>query len=322
MSKKPSTLAIGLFVIGALLIMMAAGVVISRSGFGTEREKALLVFDGNVKGLSIGAPVAFKGVQIGQVTGIELILDTDTYQVLMPVEIEFSNRRIRKIGANQDENSLEHLIANGLRGQLQVQSLLTGLLYVQLDLHPNTELRYAEVESDLPQLPTIQTDLEKFSRNLAEVDFKAFIDEMKIIVRELSQFMSNPTLDEIPGSVNRALVEIEHLSRDLRIEVAQVSPGLNSLIGHSDEAVQQFNTELPALSQSAQAALTDLRGAIKSFESTMDTIEYTLSDDSATMYDIQKAVKELAAAGRALQALAESLEKQPESLLRGRSQQE
>jgi len=322
MSKKPSTLAIGLFVIGALLIMMVAGVIISRSGFGTDRIKALLVFDGNVKGLNIGAPVAFKGVQIGQVTGIDLIIDTNTYQVLMPVEIEFSNRRIRKIGANQDENTLEHLIANGMRGQLQVQSLLTGLLYVQLDLHPNTELRYADVESDLPQLPTIQTDMEKLSRNLAEIDIKAFLDETKNIVRELSEFMSNPALDEIPDSVNKALVEIEHLSRDLKVEVAQVSPGLNSLIGHSDEAVQHLNTELPALSQSAQAGLTDLRGAIKSFESTMDTIEYTLSDDSATLYDVRKAARELAAAGRALQALAERLEKQPESLLRGRSQQE
>ena len=87
MNKQPSTLAIGLFVIGALLILRGAAVFISRGGFGAERETALLVFDGNVKGLSIGAPVAFKGVQIGQVTSIELIIDTNTFSVLMPVNI-------------------------------------------------------------------------------------------------------------------------------------------------------------------------------------------------------------------------------------------
>ncbi|MCZ6830270.1 MAG: MlaD family protein [Gammaproteobacteria bacterium] len=322
MNKQPSTLAIGLFVIGALLILIATAVFVSRGGFGSDREKALLVFDGNVKGLNIGAPVAFKGVQIGQVTGIELILDTNTYTVVMPVEIEISDRRIRKIGPNQDEDSLEHLIRNGMRGQLQLQSLLTGLLYVQLDLHPNTEERYADVESDLLQLPTIPTDLEKLSRNLAELDLKSMLDNLHSAIIEINELMSDPALDEIPGNINLALEEIEQLSRVLRGEVEVASPGLRRLIEHTDEAVQQFSTELPILSQSAQASLAGLPAAISSFEDTMGTLDYTLSDDSATMYEVKKAAGDLAGAGRALQALAESLEKQPEALLRGRSKQE
>ena len=148
------------------------------------------------------------------------------------------------------------------------------------------------------------------------------IDNFHNTVIELNQFVSDPALDEIPSNINQALAEIERLSRELRGEMEVASPGLNRLIEHTDEAVQQFNTELPVLSQSAQASLTGLRAASNSFEVTMDTIEYTLSDDSATLHDVKKAARELAAAGRALQALAESLEKQPESLLRGRSKQE
>ena len=322
MSKQPSSLAIGLFVIGAIIIMMAAAVFISRGGFGGDREKALLVFDGNVKGLNIGAPVAFKGVQIGQVTGIELIVDTDSYTVMMPVEVEFSDRHIRKIGEHQDENSLEQLIENGLRAQLQLQSLLTGLLYVQMDLHPNTEIRYADIETDLVQLPTIPTDLEKLARNLEEMDLKSIIDNFHNALIELNGIVSNPALDEVPDNINLALKEIERLSAQLSSEVETASPGLNRLIEHSDQAVQQFNSELPVLSQSAQASMEDLRSAAGSFEKTMDSLDYTLSDNSATLYDVKRAARELAAAGRALQALAETLEKQPEALLRGRSKQE
>lgn len=322
MKKQPSTLAIGLFVIGAMIIVLAATLFISGSNFGRETDRAVMVFDGNVRGLNIGAPVAFKGVQIGQVRRIELIIDTDSYQVLMPVEIEFSDQRVRKIGENQDQNSLEQLIENGMRGQLQKQSLLTGLLYIQLDLHPGSPLVYHEVESDLPQLPTISTDMEKLARNLEDLDLKTLFDSLTHIVAETEKFVSDPELSAMPGNINLMLDEIRALSTELRGEVALASPGLNELIANSNEVVVEAQGELPQLSQSAQETLGELRSAIRSFDKTMDSIGYLVSDDSASVYQIQQAARELAAAGRSIQSLADHLQQQPESLLRGKKRQE
>jgi paraquat-inducible protein B len=322
MKKQPSTLAIGLFVIGAMIIVLAATLFISGSNFGKNLSRAILVFDGNVRGLNIGAPVAFKGVQIGQVTQIGAIIDTNTYQVLMPVEIEFSGDRVRKIGEKQDEDTLEQLIGNGMRGQLQKQSLLTGLLYIQLDLHPGTAVTYYEVDSDLPQLPTIPTDMEQLTRSLDDLDFKTLYDNLAHIIEETDKFVSDPELSAISGNVNNMLNQVSELSAQLSGEVALASPGINQLISNGNKVAVEAARELPLLSQSTQQTLDELRSAIRSFDKTMDELGYLVSDDSSTVHEIQKAARELTAAGRSIQSLADHLEQEPESLIRGKKRQE
>ncbi|MEQ8803366.1 MAG: MlaD family protein, partial [Haliea sp.] len=74
--EHPHSVAIGGFIIGALLIALATLLFVLGSGVGAERTRVVMVFDSSVKGLSVGAPVALRGVEIGQVTGINLILDS------------------------------------------------------------------------------------------------------------------------------------------------------------------------------------------------------------------------------------------------------
>ena len=76
MSNKPHTVALGAFITGSLLIAIVALLYLLGSGLG-EREKVVMVFDGSIKGLNVGAPLALRGVQVGQVTKIELVLDVE-----------------------------------------------------------------------------------------------------------------------------------------------------------------------------------------------------------------------------------------------------
>jgi paraquat-inducible protein B len=134
MGNKANSAAIGAFIVGALAIAVAALLYISGSGWGQERSKVVMVFDGSVKGLSVGAPVALRGVQIGQVTEINLILDTDTIEIIMLVEAEIETGNVTRRG-DSEGNFTDELIARGMRAQLNSQSLLTGLLYIQLDFN-------------------------------------------------------------------------------------------------------------------------------------------------------------------------------------------
>jgi paraquat-inducible protein B len=319
MSKPVNTVAIGAFVIGALCILVATAFYVSGTGFGVKKEKAVLVFDGSVKGLKIGAPVAFKGVQIGQVTGIELLMDTDTYDVMMPVEIETIVSRIRKVGANTEEDSLEELIDRGMRGQLQSQSLLTGLLYIQMDFYPGSELRYADIDSDLLQLPTIRTDMEKISRSLDQMDFPALFESIQDSLTGLDSLINNPETQSLTTNLNKTLTALEQLSYQIQTELDALSPGLKVLLANTDQTVQHVNRELPELSSALQETLTQVDNSLAAFRTTLGGVDYTLSDDSAVIYDFRNAATELAKAGRALQSLAETLEEQPESILRGKS---
>ncbi len=174
MSEKPHTVAIGAFVIGAILIALVTLLFLLGSGFG-KRETVVMVFDGSVKGLNVGAPMTLRGVQVGQVTGIELILSADRAGVIMLVEADLNAKNIRREGP-VDANLTEELIARGLRAQLNTQSLLTGLLYVDLDFHPNSALNLADIDSPYIQLPTIPTNLQRIAQKLEDIDVSKLTD--------------------------------------------------------------------------------------------------------------------------------------------------
>ena len=138
------------------------------SGLG-NREKIVMVFDGSVKGLNIGAPVALRGVQVGQVTTCKSSSTRIQLDIIMLVEADFS--ATTSSGRQEPDDVTEELIQRGLRAQLNTQSLLTGLLYIQLDFHPNSELILADIDSPYFQFPTIPTDLERIATKLQYLDF-------------------------------------------------------------------------------------------------------------------------------------------------------
>ena len=119
MSEKPQSVAIGAFVIGACLIAITTALFLLGSGFG-NKEKVVMVFDGSVRGLNIGAPLTLRGVQVGQVANIELILDSDTADITMIVEADFDDKNIHERG-NPDVDATERLIARGLRANRLVE---------------------------------------------------------------------------------------------------------------------------------------------------------------------------------------------------------
>ena len=190
MSESKNTVALGAFVVGALLIAVSAVIFALGTGFGKERSTVVMVFEGSVKGLTVGAPVALRGVQIGQVTDIELILDSDTAELIMLVEAELRGDNIRRTGTNADSLT-EELISRGLRAQLNTQSILTGLLYVQLDFHPDSELILAQIDSPHLQIPTIPTELERLTRKLESIDFAKVATNLEEIAAGVNDFVSS-----------------------------------------------------------------------------------------------------------------------------------
>ena len=321
MSEKPHTAAIGSFIVGALLIAISGLIFIGGSGFGSDRNKVVMVFDGSVKGLSVGAPVALRGVQIGQVTDIQLIFDTDTVDVIMVVEAEITSQNIRRLGNSAGENLTEELIARGMRGQLNTQSLLTGLLYVQLDFFPDTPVNLADIETDYVQVPTVPTELERLTRELESVNWAQLANDMKDIAAGMNQFIGSEDFQALPAGLTSTLASYEHLINDLQQLLATSGPKLNRVRDGTGDSVETFNNELPKFSALAQENLNLLDDALIAFQQAMSEIDALVSADSATTYELNKALRELAQAGRALQLLAKTLEEQPEALIRGKSEE-
>jgi paraquat-inducible protein B len=316
MSEKPHTVAIGAFIVGAGLIALSLVIFLLGSQFG-DKEKVVMVFNGSVKGLNIGAPLALRGVQVGQVTDIEIILDEDSIELIMVVEADFHSKNIRRRGST-DKDITEELIERGLRAQLQTQSLLTGLLFIQLDFHPGSKLVLADIDSPYFQFPTVPTDLERITKKLQDIDISNLSNDLENVVDGINTFVNNEEFQGMPASIKTTLDSLTGLSNQLQQQLAITAPKLDKVLDGAATTVATANTELPKLSALVRDNLKVLNTAIAAFENTMDDLDGLVAYDSATMYRLNQALRELSLAGKAVQELANTLEEQPESLIRGK----
>ena len=316
MSEKPHTVAIGAFVLGAILIAIATMLLLMGSGFGTK-ETVVMVFDGSVKGLSVGAPLALRGVKVGEVTDIDLVLDTDTASATMIVEANFNKNNIRQEG-DPDVNLTEELIKSGLRAQLNTQSLLTGLLYIELDFHPKTAAHLVKINSPYLQIPTIETDLERFTKTLQNIDFSKLNKQVENISSSIDSLVSSKDFQALPAGMNTTLTSLRELSTQLQGQLATSGPKLDILLDETSVTVNTANKELPQLSALVESNLAALNAAILTFQHGMTGIDALVSPDSAVLYRLNNALAEMTRAGRSLQSLASTLEEQPESVIIGK----
>ena len=121
MSKPANKTLIGAFVVGAVVLAVAAIVLFGSGKFFKKTEPWLTFFQGSVKGLNVGSPVVFRGVQIGQVTDIIVGFDATQLEVLIPVFLEIDPEKFKDIGDSSQKSDPEMhsaLIERGLRAQL------------------------------------------------------------------------------------------------------------------------------------------------------------------------------------------------------------
>jgi len=133
MSKQASPTLIGAFVAGAVGLIVAGVLIISGGKLLiTDKTSFVLYFQGSVNGLNIGSPVTFRGVKIGTVTDIQLVVGDRDADIQIPVIIEIDNTKFISSRTGKprmgDDDGIDDLINAGMRAQLQLQSLLTGQL--------------------------------------------------------------------------------------------------------------------------------------------------------------------------------------------------
>ncbi len=319
MSEKPHTVAIGAFVIGAILIAITIVIFALGTSFGQQSAKVVMVFEGSVKGLNVGAPVALRGVQIGQVTNVELMLNSDSLDLIMLVEAEISSKNIKRLGTNTDDVT-DGLINRGMRAQLKTQSLLTGLLYIQLDFHTDTKIVLVPIDTELTQIPTIPTELELITRKIEDMDLAQMAQQVQDTIQGLSAFVSNDAFQALSGDLQTTLASVASLSDELRGQLASSGPKVDEMLDGASVALAGANKELPKLAQLVQENLDVLERAIGAFENTMVNVDSLVSPGSATAYQLNRALRELTLASRAIQELANMLDQQPEALLRGKKE--
>ena len=168
MSKQANTTAIGAFVVGAIVLVLAGIITFGGGKFFKETKRFVLFFEGSMQGLNKGAPVALRGVRVGSVIEIKVLMDSRDVSPYIPVFIEIEPDRLTEMrGVHLDKFAEEHkglslldfLVEKGLRAQLDIQSFVTGQLFVNMDFFPNKPARFVNIDTGYTEIPTVPSSL-------------------------------------------------------------------------------------------------------------------------------------------------------------------
>ena len=319
MAKRVSTTTVGAFIVGGLALIVVAIVIFGSGRIFSPRHEFVCFFGGDLNGLKVGAPVKFRGVQIGSVTAIRLrvpgepkITEASAKYAALPVFIEIDQNQITDLGGGLNIGSEEvfrALIARGLRGQLATESLLTGLLYVDLDLHEETQPRFVlPPGSQYREIPTVPTSFEQIQQKafqalakLDEIDFGALVTSLTD--------MAKATRDLIASSQLRdAIVQLKQTAAGMQVAMASVgrmTDRLDARIGPLVGSLKKTSDQATLTLAAARTTLTDLSG--------------TLDPDSPLGYQLNHALENMSEASQAVTALADYLQRNPGALVRGRA---
>ena len=212
MTKKANPKVIGAFVVGAA-ILSAIGIIIFGSGkFFVEKHQYVLFFPSSVKGLSVGAPVTLRGVQIGTVTDVKVVFDRETLSFQTPVYVEVFPDRIKDIGeftaeetkrvATNPEEAIKLLVERGLRAKLDLQSLVTGKLEVALGMYPDTPIHYVGLIKKVPEIPTLPTAMQQLTQTLENLPLKEMAEDARKTLAAVEKLASSPELTEAVTALN------------------------------------------------------------------------------------------------------------------------
>lgn len=251
----------------------------------TTTESYVLLFDQSVRGLSVGAPVDFHGVVVGEVTRVTLEADPAGARWRTPVEVRLYPERLparrrdssRKARPDERAAALQRFVDRGFRAQLRTGNLLTGQLYVALDFFPNAAKVKVDPRAKPLEIPTVPGSFEELQNALAT------------IVKKLEKV----PFDQLAADLQRAVRNLDRTMQDV------------------DKLVQRLDTEVAP----------ELRATLDQARKALEAGERTLAADSPVQAELREALREVSRAAAAVRSLADYLDRHPEAIIRGKQEE-
>lgn len=318
-NSKNTSFAIGAFIVGAMILIFIALIFFSGGRLFSKKEKVIMYFEGSVQGLQIGAPVKLKGVVLGEITDIQINFQNDDKTIVTAVTADLVMERIHSKGATVKGEFFTEAIKNGMRAQLNFQSFLTGLLYVELDFYPGSPAKLYELQSGYRELPTVATQFEELSKSFAEMDIKGMVTHIDEFAIELNKIIKSGEVQTAITNVNRAAVSIEKTSNNVSVQVSSLAKNIEKTRAEIDKLVAELNTRTPELAQSLNKSLNDLSLSLDQINKTATSIDNNISEDAPLINQLNSTLNDISRSAQAFRSLSETLEQQPEALLRGKN---
>jgi paraquat-inducible protein B len=292
----------------------------------TEVQRYVLHFSESLRGLSVGAPVSFLGIPVGEVTYSGLEFNPGTSGIHPRVEIVIYPNRfiaqaprgtaplVRSMTRQARQAILQRLIDRGLRAQLQTGSLISGQLFVALEYFPDAPKARIDRTHEPPEFPVVPGGLAPFETKLLNILTKLEQMPLEEISGDLRKVLG--TLDQGLQDVNRMVTRVD----------GEIVPEVKKTLGTLDRALQDADKILVHVDAEVvpgvKKTMEDLQRSVAAAQRVLaNTDTALLGPDAPAQQDLRDALQEIARAARGIRLLADYLERNPESLLRGKAQE-
>lgn len=317
MAPKLYKTLVGAFVIGGIALFTTGIVLLGGRRLFYDSLEYTLYFDGSVSGLSIGAPVVFRGVPMGNVIKISLVANARDSNITIPVTIQIDERSfINSSGAPLSEATqseiIHRMVEKGLRARLQMGSLITGQYRIELDFFPHTPMNFRSSDPDT-EIPTIPSPIDTLQRTFARLPIDQIASSMVSILDNITDAVGHGQLKTAVDAFTSSFTALRNL-----LEEGSVRDALEKALASVDSATNSVQRELPGALASFREAMTSFSRSADMLRKVSESAEAALGKDSPTMNDLRRLLRDSAQAARALRNFADMLERNPEALLRGK----
>jgi len=339
MSKPVNPAVIGGFTIGAVALLVLALMIFGAGQeINADKVKYVVFFDSSLNGLEIGAPVKMQGVKIGQVTDISLQVDTKRAKLFKPVVLEidrtsfsdFSGQALPKRPSYEElKEGRDRLVKLGMRARLEMQSLLTGLLYVDLNFYPDKEPVFVGLAHDglleVPGVPTttdeIKNTAEDIMNKIRKMPLDQIVHDFADSLHEVKELLVSEDVRKSRKAMADTLVELDNAAKTLNKNLDPLLKNTdktmvdtNLLIQDTQAMIDELRKQLPSIIDNTDKTLIAATSALKKAEDSLGHVDDAVGPESA-LTDTLDAVEQ---AARAIRDLGDYLERHPEALLSGK----
>ncbi|MDP9348321.1 MAG: MlaD family protein [Gemmatimonadota bacterium] len=323
MSKRASPTSIGLFMIGGIVLAVIGVATLASTSWFDKPSTFISYFSESVNGLEVGAPVKFQGVPVGQVTDLFIQIDRKDKTFQVPVQYDVDLTRLTSQTGTfvnlKNATVLRQQITDGLRAQLQMESLVTGQLYIELAYNPEAKL--AELEdrpTRYPEIPTSPSLLAAFGTQAGSV----VGDVLKVLFR-VNEMLEEVNMQELNRSVVASAQAVEKMAEapELRAalaEVPEMSARFNSTLAQMELLTKRLNGTIDPVQKQIAGTNAELVLTLQTMRQVLEETRGVISADSGIGYEMEGAMTSLKSASDALRSLILSLERNPDMLIRGR----
>ena len=297
MSRPVNPYTIGAFLVGALALLIAAILIFGGAQLLKKRTEYVIYFDSALNGLNVGAPVKLQGVQIGTVKEISIELDQKATRITKPVVIEIDQEMVLDSGGHpfkvattreQRRQNATRLIDAGIKAQLQTQSLLTGLLYVEFNFYRNEPLNLTGLNyKDLPELPAVPTTADQLKNTADEIltkfrqlPIEDIVKDLAVTLKEIREIAASDELKKNRAALTRTLDETEKLVANLNRNLAPLLTTMNGTMIDTRTMVQQFTRDMRPVLISTEKTLNTATGLLQESQHTLGSVEALSAPDA------------------------------------------